>query len=192
MKIQVIIQVGVNIFKKITMANHSTISRDNPILAEEVLKTLQEINKELFDGVLPIDSDLTDEEGENWICVALIGYKGVNMWVDDGKIDIRHNHNMRVYWWLDHLICCELSNRLGGNYSDDGAGDMSRDNGIYTYRNFKETLKSRMLMPKNKIMKLAFSLIQKQYVKSEIKETEKILPKPLFDKIIEIPGNTFK
>jgi len=164
------------------MVNHSQISRDNSIEIDEVLKTLGIINEELFSGKLPI------ENKSNIIYVCLIGYHGVNLKIKDGIIDIRHQDHVKFYWWLEHLICCELSNRLKGSYFDDGVGEMGKENGIYTYSSFENFVTRNI---KNRMgKKLPFKkFITKKYKKMIMEETYNILPKDLYYEIIKIKPN---
>jgi hypothetical protein len=113
------------------MANHAKVYRNSKaITIEEVKDVLQKINQEVFGG------NLTIENNKEWFGICLMGFHGVNLWVESGFVNIRHQHYSKVYWWLDWVIMCELTKRLNSQLEDDGIGKIEEPE----YKSFIETL----------------------------------------------------
>lgn len=162
------------------MANYVHIIREEHITSEETIRVLNEINKEVFNGLLPIDQDLIDENKPNWFCIAMFGFHGVEMWVENGGIDIKHSGKMvHLYNWLEWVIMCELTLRLNAQVEDDGIGKIEFED--LKYKSFKDSL-NRKSFGRGLLARVFFFF----WRKDEIKKANKYLPKDLFNYIMNV------
>jgi hypothetical protein len=174
------------------MANHTSIFvRDNSITKESVLKAIEDINNELFDGRLPIKVE------DNFIGLVFDNSNAITMWIEKdyeyhnwelydtegyepeiikgSYIDVRHGHGIKFLWWLDSVIIKELANRF--NATLDGEG-YDRDNRPekYTYK----TLREFIMNPFIEVTYIKL-LLHRWVVKDELKWNKEIIGEELFD-----------
>jgi hypothetical protein len=140
------------------MANHTKIIKlDGSLTIEQIKNTIQDINNDIFNGLLPVAYN--DESNYISICKSLSdkSYDGLNMWVQQDYIfyseddelpvnglyiDIRQGHASDFYWWLDYVIIVELANRLNAIVLGEGFDyKLERPENGYEYtKTFRETL----------------------------------------------------
>ena len=141
------------------MANHTQVIKlDGSLTPVKVYDTLQDINNDIFNGLLPLHISKNLDYFEVCEAVGEKSHEGISMWIeqdfkhykenDDYEtikgmyLDIRQGHGSDFYWWLDHLIICELANRLDGIAIGEGFNyTLDKPEEGYKYnKNFRDYL----------------------------------------------------
>lgn len=179
------------------MANHTQIIKlDGSLTIEQIKNIIQDINDDIFNGLLPVVYD------GNYISICKSindkSYDGLNMWVkrdfmfytDDDIIpvvglylDIRQGHQTDFYWWLDHVIIVELANRLNAIVIGEGFDyKLERPENGYAY---DKTFREKLYKPfhENTWLKMLYNRVR---AKDELNWTKKDLSPELFDWVMKM------
>lgn len=183
------------------MANHTKIIKlDGSLSPELIMNTIQDINKDVFNGLLSISVS------DNYIsiCKSLCdkSYDGLNIWIkedydyyDDDEsetqikgfyVDIRQGHASDFYWWLDEKIIVELANRLNAIILGEGFGyTLERPENGYVYN---KTFREMLFKPYHKTTWLEM-LFNRVRVKWELGKTREDITPELFDWVWKMKNN---
>jgi len=157
------------------MSNETDIITRSKITHKSVVNEVNNINRDIFNGMLPIEVD--DEH--NFIGIRFSEYDCIAIRTHRGNINFGGGHGPAVLWWLQRLMEYELANRFNSTIKDDYWIDKPRPE-KYTYG----TLRAYIMKPFPEevgTLKKMFGL--REYIKFQIPYNRRIIGEELFDYI---------
>lgn len=124
------------------MANHAYVKlkkNQEPFDAGKINEIIERLNKEVFHNSLSIKWINTPgrRESDQWQINTLGTVEEERLcWLNNPRsFEIRHGGGSDFIWWIDCLICQEITKQFNGKWNDDG---FSQDCELTTPYTFKE------------------------------------------------------
>lgn len=99
------------------MANHGYVTTEQSISYQRLVEMIHEINRDRFDGALPVDV------GKEIVLIA----NQRQIWLESPHvIEIRHGGGGDILWWIDSVFTNDLALKVDGVITDDGHGGKTK------------------------------------------------------------------
>ena len=155
------------------MANHAHVTTRKHMTPAKVRAILDQLNQDVFFGVLNIEDTEYTEGTIGWYITATDSYGDRSCWLNSRRhFEMRHGGGSDFLWWVDSLIQDAISNAFQGRVKDDGGSGYDKVltswNTPLTYR---EYLNKRFAHRTNWLvrflcMKMALDGCPKSYLKA--------------------------